>query len=259
MLLGNPSGATEDSANRDNYLMLKPYFAVAYNNSAGEPRWVSWRLCASDLGDAPRKRTFDPDDSLPGGFNVIVTRDYTGSGFDRGHMCDHSDRAATLESSYATFVMTNIVPQAPNNNRKAWAQLENYSRELARAGDRLHITSGPCGRGGVGSKGQADTLAGGKIIVPAETWKVIVVTHDTGTDDLSNVNAGDRVIAVDVPNDNDQVGEEWAGFRCTTASIEAKTGLHFFTALPPAIRTALDQKLDTERITIPRPLIHTAD
>ena len=257
MLLGNPSGATEDVANRDNYLMLKPYFALAYNNSAGEPRWVSWRLCAADLGSAPRKRTFDSDQTLPAGFNPIVTRDYTDSGLDRGHMCDHSDRAATIDSSYATFIMTNIVPQAPNNNRKCWSQLENYCRELARAGDRLYISSGPAGHGGVGSKGPADSIAGGRVVVPAETWKVIVVTRDAGSDDIANVDATDRVIAVDVPNDNDRVGEEWAGFRCSPASIEAKTGLHFFTALPRDVRMALDTRVDSESIARPRPLVHT--
>ena len=232
MLLGNPSGAMADTSNSDNYLMVKPYFALAYNNSAGEPRWVSWRLCSSDLGNAPRKNTFDPDDSLPAGFNVIVTRDYSSTGFDRGHMCDHSDRASSMESSYATFVMTNIVPQAPNNNRKCWAQLENYCRELSRSGDRLYITAGPAGRGGVGSRGAAQTLADGRVLVPAETWKVIVVAPDRGADDLANVDADDRVIAVDVPNNNDQCDEDWSGFRCSPATIEGKTGLHFFTALP---------------------------
>ena len=257
MLLGNPSDATSDENNRDNYLMLKPFFAVAYDNSAGEPRWVSWRLCATDLGTAPRKRTFDPDDTLPNGFLHVQTRMYTSSGFDRGHMCDHSDRAATLESSYATFVMTNIVPQAPNNNRKCWAQLENYCRELARSGDRLYITSGPAGKGGVGSNGAAETIADGRVVVPAETWKVIVVTADSGRDDLSAVNASDRVIAVDVPNDDTKCGEEWAGFRCAPATIEAKTGLHFFGALPVDVRFRFDAEVDRHSTEPPRPLVHS--
>jgi endonuclease G len=256
MLLGDPSDATPDPSHPDNYLLLKPYFTLAYNNSAGEPRWVSWRLCFGDLGDAPRKRTFDPDDSLPAGFNVIVTHDYTGSGFDRGHMCDHSDRAATIESSYATFIMTNIVPQAPNNNRKCWAQLENYCRELARSGDRLYITSGPAGRGGVGRNGPAETIADGKVVVPAETWKVIVVTSDVGQDDVANVSAVDRVIAVDVPNDDGKCGEEWAGFRCSPAAIEAKTGLHFFTALPADVRATFENEVDRSSIAPPRPVVH---
>ena len=256
MLLGNPSNATEDSDNSDNYLMEKPYFALAYNNSAGEPRWVSWRLCAADLGNAPRKQDFDPDQTLPAGFNVILSHDYSETGFDRGHMCDHSDRAATIQSSFATFVMTNIVPQAPNNNRKCWAQLEDYCRELARSGDRLYITSGPAGRGGVGSKGPAETIGEGRVVVPAQTWKVIVVTPDAGSDDLDKVDASDRVIAVDVPNDQNQCGDEWAGFRCSPASIEATTGLHFFTALPEEVRRVLDMKTDADWIPAPKPLVH---
>ena len=34
--------------------------------------------------------------------------------------------------SDATLVITNIIPQAPNVNQKAWAQLEDYGRELVR-------------------------------------------------------------------------------------------------------------------------------
>jgi endonuclease G len=256
MLLGNPSDAREDTSDRDNYLMVKPYFSLAYDNSAGEPRWVSWRLCASDLGDAPRKPDFDPDKTLPGVFDVIESHDYSESGFDRGHMCDHSDRAASLESSYATFVMTNIVPQAPNNNRKCWDQLETYCRELARSGDRLYITAGPAGEGGVGTKGPAATIAHGRVTVPAETWKIIVVTPDTGRDDLSNVSVGDRVIAVNVPNDQNKCGDEWAGFRCSPATIESETGLHFFSALPATIRSTFENEVDDKLIPPPRPINH---
>ncbi len=67
MLLGNPSNATADGSNADNYLMVKPYFALSYNSSKGTPNWVSWRVTASDLGHAPRKPNFDPDTTLPMG------------------------------------------------------------------------------------------------------------------------------------------------------------------------------------------------
>src|SRR3954471_23929474 len=42
LLLGNPSGA--GTSDRDNYLMVKPYFVLSYNNQKGEPNWVSWRV-----------------------------------------------------------------------------------------------------------------------------------------------------------------------------------------------------------------------
>src|SRR5690242_19881803 len=48
LLLGNPSGATQEPANKDNFLMIKPFFALSYNDSKGTPNWVSWRVARSD-------------------------------------------------------------------------------------------------------------------------------------------------------------------------------------------------------------------
>lgn len=259
LLLGNPSAASSDPFNRDDYMMVKPYFVLSYNSDKGIPNWVSWQVTSADLGDAPRKQVFDSDTTLPVGFKVINTRDYSGSGFDRGHMCPHSDRAANQDMSFSTFVMTNIIPQAPNVNQKAWAQLEDYCRELARKGDHLYIVSGPAGQGGTGSKGFHESLAGGKVIVPAECWKIIVVVEPGFSDDLAAISMGTRVIAVDMPNDQTQVGEEWARFRTSPAQIEQKTGFHFFTSVRPDIAAALRQRIDDLPIPPPRKLGHGHD
>src|SRR5438132_5502036 len=101
MLLGNPSSATSEPGNRTNYLMIKPHYTLAYNDETGTAKWVSWRVTRADLGDAPRKPTFEPDPELPANFFHVTSRDYAGSGFDRGHLCPHSDRAANIEMSYS--------------------------------------------------------------------------------------------------------------------------------------------------------------
>jgi endonuclease G len=258
MLLGNPSGATTDPANRGNFLMLKPYYAISYNDGLGTPNWVSWRVIAADLGEAPRKQMFDSDKTLPPGFKVVTHKDYSNSGFDRGHLCPHSDRAATQAMSYATFVMTNIIPQAPNVNQRAWAQLEIYCRDLVRRGQHLYIISGPAGRGGRGSMGTAQTIAGTKVTVPAECWKIVVVIPEgnAGDDDLAKINAATRVIAVIMPNDNEAVGEAWAGFRTSPAEIEGRTGYHFFDRLPGDVAQSLRQRIDNAPIAPPQPLGH---
>lgn len=259
LLLGEPSGATTDPWNRDDYLMVKPYYVLSYNNDKGTPNWVSWQVTEQDLGDAPRKQVFDSDSTLPIGFKIVTSRDYSGSGFDRGHMCPHSDRAATQEMSFSTFVMTNIIPQAPNVNRKAWAQLETYCRELVRRHNHLYVMSGPIGQGGTGGRGFKESLAGGKVTVPAECWKIAVVIEEGGGDDLARISMGTRVIAVDMPNDQTQVGEEWASFRTSPARIEQKTGMHFFTNVRPDIAAALRQRVDDAPIPPPRPLFHDQD
>src|SRR5262249_29880871 len=159
--MGNPSNAQEDANKKDNFLMEKPYFALSYNNKKGTPNWVSWHLSQEYLGNAPRKPRFATDTSLPDGFTKITHNDYTGAGFDRGHMCPHSDRARNKETSYATFVMTNIVPQSHENNTGAWNALEIYCRYLAQKKAKdLFIVAGPVGEGGEGKFGVKDQIAG---------------------------------------------------------------------------------------------------
>jgi endonuclease G len=249
--MGNPSKATSSASNKNNYLMQKPYFALSYNNAKGEPNWVSWRLVASDIGYAPRV-TFYPDQDLPLGFNTVYPRDYTGSGFDRGHMCPHEDRSANDDMSHATFVMTNIIPQSPNVNRKAWEQLEIYCRDLAKQGKTLYIISGPAGTCGTGSKGSLSSMGMvGHVVVPAKCWKVIMVLDGGSGDDIRRVNANTRLIAVIMPNDM-SVGEDWAGFRVPVADVEKLTGFTFFGKVPTAIIGPLKKKADRTWIPAPR-------
>ena len=257
MLLGNPSNAGTAA---DNYLLVKPYFAVAYDADTCDANWVSWRLTAADLGTAPRKPEFDPDDTLPAGFPRITHRDYNGGGFDRGHLCPHGDRTADLTMSYATFVMTNVVPQAANLNQKAWDQEESYCRELARTGHRLYVIDGPEGRGGVGRFGRRDAIANGRVVVPASCWKVALILDDAGYDpDPSTITADARVLTTDMPNDQDTVKETWAQYRCTPADVEQRTGLRFFDRLRPDVADALRHRLDRMPLPPPRLMSHGRD
>jgi endonuclease G len=245
---GNPSGAKEDEAEKDDYLMKKKYFALSYNNAKGTPNWVSWRLVKEDLGNAKRADAFVPDPDLPKRFKKVFTRDYAGSGFDRGHMCPHSDRASNDDASAATFVMTNIVPQSPKNNQRPWKYLEDYCQSLAEQGKELYIVSGPAGEGGEGSKGDATELADGKITVPKTTWKVVMVLDEGGEPTRDT-----RLIAVNVPN-NMSVGDDWSKYRVAVKDVEALTGYTFFDQADPAILGPLKDKPDRERIrpTAPR-------
>jgi endonuclease G len=137
---------------------------------------VSWELKKSDIGNA-RRAPFEPDPALPKGVIARVTaRDYTGSGFDRGHMCPAKDRSATAEDQRAVFFMTNIVPQSPASNQKGWERLEDYCRKLAHEGHVLQIVCGPHGKGGVGTNGPAEEIGKThKITVPHQLWKVVLV------------------------------------------------------------------------------------
>ena len=256
LLLGNPSKATPDPSNKDNYLLSRPTYALSWNDSRGTPNWVSWRTVRSNFGDGKRPQVdFMADPLLPAGFKQIDHADYTRSGFDRGHMCPNADRDATTALAEFTFFTSNVVPQSPRCNQKAWNQLEAYARDLVtRRNMRLYTVAGALGKGGEGVFGPRQTLGEhDRITVPAECWKIIVAIPDTGgPDDPAAVTADARVIAVLMPNDQ-SVGEEWAGYRVTPEELERRSGYTFFDRLAPTVAQKLRQKLDTEFIPPVKP------
>jgi len=154
----------------------------------------------ADIGSAPRV-PFYPDQDLPRGFRMVTPADYTGSGFDRGHMCDHSDRSSTPEASHATFSMSNMIPLSPDVNEKAWAQLEAYCRKLVeRSHKHLYIVAGPSGQGGEGKKGPRLQIGRAtRVVVLAQCWKFIMVLDGGQGDDLrkvdSNIEPHDRPLS----------------------------------------------------------------
>ena len=65
------------------------------------------------------------------GYSLPHHRDYTNSGYDRGHMAPNADFNDTYENALMTFFIANIWPQTPNLNRVEWLKTENETRRLA--------------------------------------------------------------------------------------------------------------------------------
>lgn len=242
MLLGNPSNATSDLINVNNYLMVKPQYCLSYSNTKHTPNWTSWHVYSGDLGSAARQDDFRPDATLPTGWYQVVASEYSGSGFDRGHMCPSADRTSTVANNSATFLMTNMIPQSPNNNQIPWANLENYTRSLVTAGNEVYIISGPAGQGGTGSAGYKTTVGNG-VVVPAQTWKIIVVLPN-GNGDLSRITTSTRVIAILMANNQTVSSQAWGYYRVSVDAIEALTGYNFLSNVPLAIQNTLEAKVD---------------
>ncbi|MFD3002682.1 DNA/RNA non-specific endonuclease [Pontibacter toksunensis] len=243
LLLGNPSGATADESNFNNYLITKPQFALSYSRDRGTPNWVSWHVSQDWLGNAPRQNNFRTDPELPQGWYRVTTSSYTGSGFDRGHNTPSADRTKSEDDNAATFLMTNIIPQAPNNNQETWANLEDYTRDLVRDGMEVYVVMGSYGIGGTGDSGTARTIDNGNVTVPNRIWKVLVVLEE-GENDLQRINAGTRVIALDTPNSN-TVRPDWGTYRTSVDAIEQATGYDLLSALPIQMQQALESQVDT--------------
>ncbi|HKG79072.1 MAG TPA: DNA/RNA non-specific endonuclease, partial [Pyrinomonadaceae bacterium] len=240
LTFGNPNGATVDVNQSNNYLMEKPEFSLSYHRDRGAPNWVSWHLTDEWVGSLVRVDSFRPDPAvLPTWYRVQAT-DFSGSGFDRGHMTPNADRdkETSIPINQATFLMSNMVAQAPDNNQGPWAELENFLRTLLPANE-LYIVSGPFGTGGTGSAGFANTIANGHVTVPSSTWKVVLVIPK-GDNDVSRVTAATRTIAVNMPNIQGIRSNPWQTYLTTVDSVEALTGYDFFTNVPDSIENAIE-------------------
>ncbi len=238
LLLGNPSSATADTANENNYLLVKSQYTISYNRSRATPNWVAWRLDSTWVGGTDRQDDFRPDDALPTNWYHVLDTDYSGSGYDRGHMCPSGDRTRTVADNSATFLMTNIVPQLGDNNQGPWADFENYCRSVAQAGNELYIVSGVVGNLG--------TIAGGKIVVPQYTWKVVTVLPN-GDNDLQRIGKGTRAIGFIVPNFppvNRNAG--WRAFRTSVDAVENLTGYNFMSNVPKNTQEMIERRRDIQ-------------
>jgi endonuclease G len=239
--MGNPSGATTDITNENNYLMEKVQYKLSYNRSKATANWVSWHLDPSWTGAASRQDDFRADTTLPSSWYQVGSTSYSGSGFDRGHDCPSADRTSSVADNSETFLMTNMIPQAPVNNRQTWANLEAYGRTLVSQGNEVYIIMGCYGVGGTGSAGSATTINNGNITVPSNIWKVLVILPQ-GTNDVSRVTTGTRVIAVDTPNIN--TTGTWGTYRTSVDAIEAATGYDLLSNLSTSIQSTLEAAVD---------------
>ncbi|WP_181308234.1 DNA/RNA non-specific endonuclease [Rufibacter sp. XAAS-G3-1] len=243
LLLGNPSGATAEIGYEDNHLIMRPQYALSYSRSRATPNWVSWHVSPYWLGTSPRQvDDFRTDTGLPEGWYRVRASSFQGSGFDRGHNAPSADRTRTEEDNSATFLMTNIIPQAPRNNQDTWGNLEAYTRDLVREGMEVYVVMGSYGRGGTGANGPAVTVDNGRVTVPARIWKVLVVLP-LGENDLERITSGTRVIAVDTPNSN-SASPQWGTYRTSVDAIEKATGYDLLSALPQQLQKVLEAKVD---------------
>lgn len=223
---GNPSSAASD--NEDNFLVVGDGSAFSYNNSRGTINWVSWKTTRADLGDSIPRPDFRPDPRLPAHFTRIGYYDYSGSGYDRGHMVPSADRFANKVLNEETFMMTNIVPQTGSLNQYPWEKLESYARSQAWRGWDVYQIAGVYGARGVLKN---------KVTVPTNCWKIIALVRKG-----SEIDSRARIIAVDMPNTDGIENDGWEKYRTTIRTIEQRTGYDFFSQMP----RELQDKLETQ-------------
>ena len=221
---GNPSDANYDDLN--NYLIPKKQFVISYNCDRNLANWVSWTVNADYMGEVERANNFRSDPDVP--CYQVTPRDYRRSGYDRGHIAPSADRDSNIEDNSATFLMSNIMPQSPSNNREVWRELENYERDLIQQFDNqaVYIVAGPSGRAGT---------IGNNVTIPETTWKVILIIDAEGNPS--------QTLAVNIPNNESIKHTNWEDYLVTVDELEELTGYDFFEELPDDAEKELESRI----------------
>lgn len=238
-------GVPTDNNPSDDILITRPQYMLSYNAARGGPNWVSWDVNASVFGAAPRCDCFSPDPQLPSNVYHVVDLDYRNGGYDRGHMVMSEERTDTDQENAATFILTNVLPQAAENNQGPWLGFETYINDLARLqGKEIYVVSG-----GEYASNPGTLKSAGLVQIPDYTWKIAVVMP--AGQGLGNVTSYTdlQVLAVRMPNLTTAGGpasavgirnQPWQNFLTTVNQIESATGYDFLAALPDPIELLVE-------------------
>lgn len=231
LAFGNPSNATQDPSDDDNFLIVGEGSVLSYNESRGGVNWVAWRTTRDDVGDSIPRPDFRPDPRLPKWYDRIGYYDYSGSGYDRGHMVPSADRFANPRLNEETFMMSNIVPQTGALNQYPWNDFEMYVRSQAwNRRDVYQIA---------GCYGEAGRLKN-KITVPTNCWKIAMIMPRGRTPD--KLDTSTRILAVDMPNIEGIENDKWRKYQTTIREIEQRTGLNIFADRPQELQDAIETR-----------------
>lgn len=228
-----PLGIPYDSDSSDDYIIIRPEYIVSYNPVKNATNWVSWNLNSSWIGKSGRySGNFITDTTLPDDFLKITHKDYTNSGFDRGHIVRSHERSSDIESNKSTFLMTNIIPQTPDLNRGVWLDFERFCEELTlKEGRELYIYSG-----GIYN---TDSTIGNGVRVPDSCFKIVVVLNRN--EGLECVDFNTIIYSVLMPNISGIRKKKWYEYSTSVIHIEKSSGYNFLSNVPEHIQGIIEQ------------------
>lgn len=209
-------------------ILKRKGYTLSYNADYKTPQWVAWELTRKETkGTEERTDKFVPDPDVKGA--KAYTQDYTRSGYDRGHMAPAADMKWSRQAMEESFYLSNICPQNPNLNRGDWNDLEEQSRQWARKYGAVYIVCGP-----IYDNKQPKRIGNNKVAVPHAFYKVILINQKENPQALGFIfpnAAGTRPLK---------------SYMVTVDSVEKRTGIDFFPALPDEIENRIEAELARE-------------
>ena len=197
-------------------------YTVSYDADFKTPQWVAWTLTAEKAhGTAPRYDKFMPDPEVRGA--KAYTKDYSNSGYDRGHMAPAGDMKWSEAAMRESFYMTNVCPQNRNLNRGDWKDLEELERDWAMRYGSVSIAAGP-----IYTSKYPERIGANKVAVPNAFFKVLLVGYPKAPKAYGFIfknEAGSRPLTY---------------YQLTVDEVEAATGMDFFPTVPEAVQNKIE-------------------
>ena len=203
-------------------------YSLGYDKDKRQPLWVAYRMKKEDLSNKyPRDDSaFRKDYAVS---NSPDKYDYSGSGFDRGHMAPANDMEYHYDRMIESFYMSNMSPQHPHINAGAWRSAEKFARDAARRFGEVYVVSGPifAVNGGdfseipMPNEKEPIKAVGGDIPIPVSFYKVIYTKA-----------RGGLMIAFQIDNDESLPGS-YLQYARSVRRMEFITGLRFFPDVDP--------------------------
>ena len=161
---------TNTKLKKDTQALCMDGFAVMYSGVSRTPLWSAEYLDRTRLQQAKqidREDSFHEESKLPKSARASLS-DYSGSGYDRGHLAPNANMA-NRSQQYDSFSLANIAPQSPRNNRYIWRNIESATRYLTQQYGEVYTITG------VAFTNKKTKQLANRVLVPSHFFKAVYI------------------------------------------------------------------------------------
>lgn len=182
--------------NKDNcdQIIDKQVYTICYDYRMKGAKYVAYTLDGNKVNavNIKKRNSFYTEKNLPKKYRTH-TKDYTHTGYDRGHLANDASFDYDVKVVRKTYTMANIIPQAPTVNRKTWIKAEKLERKVAVSLGSVNVLNG------VIYSSTPKRIGKNQLAVPKAFWKMIYSDSKNYKkcfyykNDLSAVAKGDKL------------------------------------------------------------------